>query len=87
MVHNNSDKLIYCHSDFGPVFGSGCDLAIGDNCNADKGSSWACFPFSYNYEGPNKYAENCQDSLKAFSGAIEGHKFKVIEYEVYHVIY
>lgn len=40
----------------------------------------------YNCEGDNKYNRS-QDSYKLFSGATDGYKFRVIEYEVFKVIY
>ena len=54
MVPIVDNRLIYCRNDFGPTFGGGHDLYIGDNC-FDVYSSYANFPNTYNFEGPNKY--------------------------------
>jgi hypothetical protein len=48
------EKAIQCHPDFGPVFGSGADLAISDQCNENI-ESCVNFPFSYNYKTPYKF--------------------------------
>lgn len=64
-------------SRFGPVFGSGHDLAIADM--ADRYAHSSCeFPSSYN----NGYGKN-QDSVTRFSGAKNGVHFKIVEWEVY----
>lgn len=56
MVHTASDNCtIYCDAEHGPYFGGGGDLVIGDNCSTNRASSFANFPRSYNYDGPNKY--------------------------------
>jgi hypothetical protein len=31
-----SGRTIYCHSSYGPVFGSACDLYVSDSCNANN---------------------------------------------------
>ena len=77
-------KLIECRSEYGPVFGEGNDLFIGDYCN--YGNAYAKFPTSYNIEGAPKYTRG-QESFKAFSGAVIGCNFKVVDYEVYKVVY
>lgn len=79
------DNAIYCDKNYGPVFGgygSGWDLAIRDNC-LEKSLSCSNFPSNYNSETP--YSQS-QKSISTFSGAVEGTKFKILEYEVYKVI-
>lgn len=39
-------RLVESFPEFGPVFGQGCDLFIGDCCN--YGNAYANFPTSYN---------------------------------------
>ena len=33
MVHINNGRLIGCYAEYGPLFGSGSDFGIADNCN------------------------------------------------------
>ena len=60
-------------------------MKILDNCNSNN-SSYANFPYTYNWEGPQKYS-NGQQSYTAFSGATSGYNFRVEEYEVFAVHY
>ena len=85
MVPKDQNNLICCYSSYGPTFGNGHDLCIADGCHNNK-SSYANFPYQYNKEGDNKYT-NSQDSYKLFSGATSGHSFRVVEYEVFRVVY
>ena len=48
------EKAIQCHPEYGPVFGSGADLAISDECNINF-ESCVNFPYSYNYKNNYKY--------------------------------
>ena len=68
---------------WGPLYGGGyCnDLAIADKCSQNN-NSYADFPWSYNCG--SKYQRN-QPSVTLFSGATDGYKFGVIEYEVFEV--
>ncbi len=67
----------------GPIFGGGNnDLQIGDKCNQDD-NNYGSFPTSYNCG--SKYQNN-QESWTLFSGATNGCKFKVSEYEVFEVV-
>lgn len=65
----------YNRADYGPTFGNGHDLVIRDRCNENLNSS-AYFPYSYNCT-VNSYS-NGQMSYNSFSGAINGHQFKVV---------
>ena len=84
MIPLGDNNLIRCTNTYGPTFG-GYDIYICNNSNIN-GSSYANFPTNYNIQGPNIYV-NDQPSKTAFCGATNGHNFKVIEYEVYQVIY
>ena len=61
------------------------DLCIRDDCHKNR-DSFANFPHSYNEEGSEKMV-NSQESYRNFSGATQGHHFKVLEYEVYKVTF
>ena len=85
MVNTNHERLIYCASGYGPTFGgTNTDLGIVDNCNV--ANNYGDFPTAYNCEGPMKYVKN-QESYKAFSGATVGQFFRIVEYEVYQVLF
>ena len=79
MVNIDNRYLIYCGANYGPLFGLGGDLFIGDSCKDKKDRSWANFPNSYNKQGPNKYVQN-EETYKMFSGAINSYNFRVEEY-------
>ena len=85
MVPNSDTSLIFCSGAYGPTFGAGRDLYIADKCNSNN-SSYAFFPSTYNTDPPNQYT-NCQESYKAFSGATEDKYFRVVEYEVFKVVF
>jgi hypothetical protein len=61
------------------------DLFIADGCNANN-NSYADFPYSYNREGSSKI-EKSQQSYTDFCGAPSGHNFRVLEYEVFRVLF
>ena len=82
----NTNKLILRDKNSGPIFGSlGGDINISDRCDKNK-NSFAEFPHFYNRGGVNNIMRN-QESYRMFSGAKEGSKFKVEEYEVYVIHY
>ena len=85
MVPKDQNNLIYCDGSYGPTFGGGFDLYIRDACQNNR-DSYANFPYSYNKEGENKYTNN-QDSYKLFSGSTSDRYFRVVEYEVFRVVY
>ena len=58
---------------------------LTDRCNQNN-NSYASFPTCYNTTKEKKYVNN-QESYKMFSGATEGNKFRVEEYEVYRILY
>lgn len=66
---------------FGPVFGSGHDLAISDLANRCT-NSMAEFPTSYN----SSYSRN-QQSIQQLTGQSKGSGFKVLEWEVFEVCF
>ena len=83
MEHQNG-RLIFCHANYGPIFGSGSDFEIRDNCNTSNNCVY--FPSSYNVEGPNKYSQ-CEQTYRAFTGAADDYNFRVVEYEVFAVTF
>ena len=50
------NKSIYHDKDYGPVFGYGHDLWLGDNCGARDDGAFCNFPWSYS--GNGKYERN-----------------------------
>jgi hypothetical protein len=94
-VPQRGGYLIYCSPSYGPtfggptfsgpIFGGGNDLAIADRCNANS-NSHANFPWTYNREGSSKI-ERCQQSYTDFCGAPSGKYFRVLEYEVFRVLF
>jgi hypothetical protein len=85
-VPQNGQHLIHCHPRYGPIFGAGSsDLFIADGCDANT-NSYASFPHTYNREGSNKIVQS-QQSYTDFSGAIVGYNFRVVEYEVFQVLF
>jgi hypothetical protein len=78
------DRLIYRRADYGPYFGGGnegSDLCLWDECNKNS-ISYANFPCVY---GREKYASG-QESIRLFSGQVNGWNFRVEEYEVFRVV-
>ena len=49
-------------------------------------NSNARFPTTYNLAGED-YIDQNQDSFRNFSGATDGYNFRVLEYEVFQVLY
>jgi hypothetical protein len=84
MVPTSDSNLINCYNGRGPIFGKS-DLSISDNCDT-KNTSFTTFPTSYNLEKGVKYRQG-QDSWQAFCGPSKGQNFKVVEYEVFKVIF
>jgi hypothetical protein len=98
-VPQRRQQLIYCSPSYGPTFGppifgeptfgppifrGGFDLYIADGCNANR-DSCANFPHTYNREG-DKIKRN-QQSYTDFCGAPSGKYFRVLEYEVFRVLF
>ena len=79
MKREDRHRAIECHPRTGPIFGSGRDICIRDNCN--KNGGWTCYGDSYSsYE--------CNNSLKQSlfvntAGPNEKNDFSVLDYEVY----
>ena len=77
--------LIYRNSQYGPLFGgTSPDLGISDDCN--KGTNHGSFPTSYNLASGDKL-QTGKESYKRFTGAADNINFKIVEYEVFKVIY
>lgn len=77
-----TDSAIFVHKDWGPYFGRGADLRIGNRCNKEA-NSYASVPISYAFEG-EKYECN-QQTWSGFCGAAKGSFFRVVEYQVFRV--
>ena len=78
------DKALHCYSSFGPIFGGkeGCrDLVIYDECNRNKKSH---SNLGYSYKTPDGLNFGTDEAKSYLAGKS---KFKVIEYEVYQLIY
>ena len=80
LVHN--DKAIQCLQSYGPVFGAG-DLAICDKCNL-KADSMTNFASSFNNDD---IYQNDQLAWSSLCGVRDGKHFRVLEYEVFRVIW
>ena len=68
---NNTDYSIYCYSSLGPLFGSGRDIFIANNCNTSN--SCDCTPSTWTLPSGEKFLSGNKD-------------FTVKEIEVYSVI-
>lgn len=66
---------------YGPVFGSGHDLAICDEAHV-QANSFCDFPTSF-MAGYNKG----QESIRAFSGQSRGSSFRLLEWEVFEILF
>jgi len=73
MKPTSNSSAIYNRADYGPTFGGGHDLHLSNKCN-ENNSSYANFPHTYNCNGI--YQAN-QQTKTSFTGAINGHSFKV----------
>jgi hypothetical protein len=86
LIWGQEKHAIVDNFNYGPGYGhygeGGHDLFIADKCNQNN-KSYACFPSSYNND--SKYEKN-QQSWTVFSGATNGFKFTVIDYEVFEVV-
>ena len=80
MKKKDSNDAINCDPRYGPIFGSGHDIGIRNNCNRDKGG-WTNYGVGYgSYE--------CSSPLKSSlfvntAGPDETNYFKVSDYEVF----
>ena len=83
MKREDRHRAIECNPGYGPIFGSGRDICICDNCN--KNGGWTCYGNSYSsYE--------CNNSLKQSlfvntAGPNEQNDFSVLDYEVFSIDY
>ena len=83
MKRKESRNAIYCGSEYGPLFGSGLDICIRDNCN--KNGGWTCY-------GNSDSSYECNNSLKQSlfvntAGPNEQNDFSVLDYEVFSIDY
>jgi hypothetical protein len=86
MEAQNGDNLITCSVSYGPTFGTNgeSDLYISNKCNMNK-NSYSFFPKNYNNK--QRTYPLSQRSFEMFSGAKDHCLFRVLEYEVFQVIY
>ena len=80
MKKKDNNRAILCYPQYGPLFGSGGDIGIGDNCNNEKGG-WT------NY-GDSDGSYECNNPLKrslfvSTAEPDEKNDFKVSDYEVF----
>ena len=85
MIPTKESMLVRHRTNEGPIFGGGHDLYISDSCETKN--SCCYLGHTYNHEGTNKYVKGDQMTHTAISGAPNGNDFKIVEYEVYRVIY
>ena len=83
MKREESDHAIKCNPRYGPIFGSGRDIGIHDNCNENGG--WTCY-------GNSDSSYECNNSLKQSlfvntAGPNEQNDFSVLDYEVFSIDY
>ena len=83
MKREDSERAIYCNPRYGPIFGSGHDIGIRDNCN--KNGGWTCY-------GNSDSSYECNNSLKQSlfvntAGPNEKNDFSVLDYEVFSIDY
>ena len=76
-------RTIECYPGNGPIFGSGHDIGICDNCN--KNGGWTCY-------GNSDSSYECNNSLKQSlfvntAGPNEKNDFSVLDYEVFSIDY
>ncbi len=76
----NAAYSIYGHSSYGPSFGNGQDILIN---NGAGNNSTTNFPTAYN----NGLGGAGQSTYSYLAGCHSGNTFKVLEYEVYQLIY
>ena len=78
----NSQKAIQCLPSHGPVFGN-ADIAISDQCN-EREESMTNFASSFNNDDIYQSDQLARSSL---CGVRDGRHFRVLEYEVFKVIW
>jgi hypothetical protein len=79
MTLTKPDKAIQCVPEWGPVFGSGADLAITDDCDKNR-ESCVNFPHGYNFKNVYRFT---QEAWTVLCGSPDGKNFRVREYEVF----
>ena len=85
MVAQNDRNLIKCYSGSGPIFGGDfSDLFIADRCH-NNNQSYSNFPMVYN--GEQTKFTNGESSYHAFSGAKGDRHFRVLEWEVFKIVW
>ena len=79
MKREDRHRAINCDPRYGPIFGSGRDICICDNCN--KKGGWTCYGNSdSSYECNNSYRRSLFVNT---AGPDQTNWFKVSDYEVF----
>ena len=83
MKREDRHRAIKCDPYYGPLFGSGCDIGICDNCN--KNGGWTCY-------GNSDSSYECSSPLKSSlfvntAGPDKQNDFSVLDYEVFSIDY
>lgn len=73
---------IWCHPNYGPIFGSGSDLSIFDLCDKNH-SSYTDLAYTYDFEDEESRLKPDTKEAKEFLAGI--YQFKVEEYEVFTI--
>ena len=77
MKKKDNNRAIRCIPSYGPVFGSGRDIGINNNCNHEGG--WTNFGYG-SYECDSSYRKSLFVNT---AGPDERNDFKVSDYEVF----
>ena len=80
MKKKDNNRAICRTPSYGPVFGSGRDIGIGDNCNRDYGGSTNFGNSSSLYEYDSSYRKSLFVNT---AGPDQTNYFKVSDYEVF----
>lgn len=78
LMKSLKNKAICCFSCYGPTFGGGYDLLIGDRCN-EVATASSYFPRNFVHPDPASF------NKRDFTGTSRK-EFKLMEWEVFHVI-
>ena len=88
---NRVDDAIFCYNKYGPAFGRGCDIRIGDDCNKpietgdDSQNPNYSRQFSYNNTS-YPIINLCGGNITARSSIPNEYIFQVIDYEVFQIV-
>ncbi|KAK8797571.1 hypothetical protein WA158_005917 [Blastocystis sp. Blastoise] len=77
-LHNGNGRGILCASNWGPVFGGGCDILINDNCHTTNSNAWTVSQSFTTVNTPQKHS-----LFVNTANANSRNDFKVDDYEVW----